>query len=86
MSKTAMIRARTEPELKQDVERIFHALGLSPTAAINLFFRQVKLCHGLPFNVELPNKTTLKALKAVEEKRGLVRCKDTKGLFKKLGL
>ncbi len=39
MAKTEMIRVRMEPELKQEVEKIFTALGLSPTEAINLFYK-----------------------------------------------
>lgn len=38
MAKTAMIRARINPELKKDVENIFNVLGLSTTEAINLFY------------------------------------------------
>jgi len=86
MSKTAMIRARTEPGLKQDAERIFRLLGLTCTEAINLFFRQVRLHEGLPFEVKLPNKTTLKAIKDVQRGRGLIRSKDAKEMFEKLGL
>jgi addiction module RelB/DinJ family antitoxin len=48
MARTAMIRARTEPELKSDVEGIFRELGLSATEAINLFYRQVRRNKGLP--------------------------------------
>jgi DNA-damage-inducible protein J len=48
-----MIRARTEPELKADVEGIFKELGLSATEAINLFYRQVRLKNGLPFEVRM---------------------------------
>lgn len=67
MSKTAMIRARTEPELKKQAEAVLHALGLSQTDAINLFYRQIVLQHGLPFNVKIPNAETREA---IEEVRG----------------
>jgi len=53
MARTAMIRARTEPELKSDVDGIFKELGLSATEAINLFYRQVRLKKGLPFDVRM---------------------------------
>ncbi len=60
MAKNATIRARIEPELKAEVEKLFKELGLSTTEAINLFYRQVKLRNGLPFNVVIANKTTEK--------------------------
>ena len=69
MAKSAMIRARTEPNLKMEVEKIFHKLGLSCSEAINLFFAQVTLKKGIPFDIAIPNKTTLKAMKDVEEKK-----------------
>ena len=79
-----MIRARTEPELKNTVERIFETLGLSCSEAINLFFRQVKLRKGLPFEVKIPNKETLRVMQDVDEKRGLGKARDAEDLFKKL--
>ena len=72
MSKTAMIRARTDPGVKREVETILYKLGMSATEAINIFYRQVKLLKGLPFDVKVPNELTLKAMHDVEEKRSLL--------------
>ncbi len=85
MAKSAMIRARTEPGLKAAVDKIFHKLGLSCSEAINLFFAQVTLKKGIPFDVAIPNKSTLKAMKDVEEKK-VFKAKDLNDLFKKLGI
>ena len=54
MTKSAMIRARVDPGLKEDAENIFEALGLSATQAITLFYQQVKWVRGLPFEVWIP--------------------------------
>ena len=86
MARTAMINARTERELKEEVEGILQSLGMSTTEAINIFFRQVKLRRGLPFPVEIPNEKTLKAFKDSEEGRGLVECKDADDMFDRLGV
>lgn len=86
MSRTAMLRARTEPVLKREVEAIFHALGLTVSEAINLFFRQTKIQKGIPFDVRIPNKATLKAVEEVNKHHGLRVCQDAKDLFKKLGI
>lgn len=59
MSKTVMIHARVQSDLKADTEKIFRKLGLSTTEAITVFFSQVKLRKGLPFDVKIPNKTTV---------------------------
>ena len=47
--KTAILNARIEPRLKNDVEKIFQELGISPTQAITMFYKQVILNNGLPF-------------------------------------
>ena len=71
MAKTAMIRARVEPELKQEAEKVFTALGLSPTAAITLFYKQTALHNGLPFELRIPNEETLAAARQVRSGKGL---------------
>jgi DNA-damage-inducible protein J len=86
MVKTATVRARIEPILKQDVEKLFKEMGLTTTEAINLFYRQVKLRNGLPFSVVIPNKTTEKVFKDTDAKRNLIRCEDTNDMFDKLGI
>ena len=62
MTKSEMIRARVEPELKQEAETVFSKLGLSATQAITLFYKQVTLQQGLPFAVKIPNAETREAL------------------------
>jgi DNA-damage-inducible protein J len=86
MARTAMVNARTERELKNEVEEILKSLGMSTTEAINIFFRQVKLRHGLPFPVEIPNDTTMKAFRDSEEGKGLVACKDADDMFNRLDI
>lgn len=86
MPKNAMIRARTDEELKGEVEGIFHELGLTATEAINMFYRQVKINQGLPFLVRIPNALTRKTLEKSARGEDVIKCKDEKDLFLKLGL
>jgi len=71
MPKTEMIRARVEPDLKHDAETVLKKLGMTPTEAITLFYRQVKLHRGLPFPVRIPNKATVRALKEARAGKNL---------------
>lgn len=86
MIKTAMVRARVEPELKNQAESIFHRLGLNATQAITIFYRQVELRDGLPFDVVVPTTTTKRTFEASEAGRDLVVCKDAEDMFSKLGI
>jgi DNA-damage-inducible protein J len=58
MTKSTLITARIDPELKQETEKVFDELGLSMTQAITLFFKQVKMHQGLPFAVSILNAQT----------------------------
>lgn len=86
MRKTSTIRARIEPDLKGKAEHIFQLLGLTTTQAITLFYKQVELKKGLPFDVAIPNETTLKTFSDTDSERNLILCNDTDDMFKKLGI
>lgn len=81
MSKTEMIRARVEPDLKHQAEEVFSALGLSPTEAITLFYKQVTMHHGLPFEVRIPNAATREAIRQAKAKEGLTKYASVKDLM-----
>ena len=81
MPKTEMIRARVEPDLKHEAEEIFAALGLSATEAIQLFYKQVSLHHGLPFEVRIPNADTLDAIRQASNKDDLSKYGSVKDLM-----
>ncbi|MDU2063396.1 MAG: type II toxin-antitoxin system RelB/DinJ family antitoxin [Sporomusaceae bacterium] len=84
--KTTFIRARIDPGLKQSTEGILAKLGLTPTEAIRLFYQQVELHNGLPFEIKLPNPETLETFKKTDKGEDLIECKDASDLFNKLGI
>ncbi len=86
MSKTATVRARLEPALKDHAEGVFHKLGLNPTQAITIFYRQVELRGGLPFDLAIPTTTTRRTLESTDAGRELVLCKDADDMFVRLGI
>jgi len=86
MANSTTIRARINPKLKAEAEVIFDKLGLSATQAITLFYYQVKLAKGLPFEIRIPNKTTLKTFQETDKGVGIVWCKNETELFKALGI
>jgi DNA-damage-inducible protein J len=86
MSKSVYVRARIEPSIKAQAEDIFHRLGLTSAEAVCMFYMQVCLHDGLPFEVKIPNKETIKAINEARKGKGLVKCKDVDDLFDQLGL
>ena len=59
MAKTANLCTRIDPELKKQAEQILHSLGLPPSSAITMFYKQVVLQQGLPFDVKLAYREPL---------------------------
>ena len=80
MAKTEMIRARVEPGLKGEAEAVFKVLGLSPTQAITMFYKQVSLQNGLPFAVRIPNAETRAAMRNALDGEGLTEWSDLEAL------
>jgi DNA-damage-inducible protein J len=86
MAKDAIINARVESRLKTKVDQIFNVLGLSPTEAITLFYKQVELNRGLPFEVKMPNKLTKKTLKESRAGKNIKRFASKADLYADLGI
>jgi DNA-damage-inducible protein J len=85
-NKTATVRARMEPGLKKETERILDQLGLNTTEAIRIFFKQVKLHRGLPFELKIPNETTQKAITEAKERKNLKEFDTFEELFEDLDI
>ena len=52
--KSANLYARIEPDVKEQAESILSALGIPASNAINMFYKQIILNRGLPFEVKIP--------------------------------
>jgi DNA-damage-inducible protein J len=81
--KTATARARIRPDIKAKAERILNDLGLSVSAAFELYYRQIILNNGLPFDVRIPNEETRTAIEDARKGRGK-KFKTAQALFEDL--
>ena len=52
--KSANLYARIEPDVKEKAESILAELGIPASNAINIFYKQIILQRGLPFEVKMP--------------------------------
>lgn len=66
-AKTATVHARIQPALKVQAEAVLAKLGISTSEAIAIYFSQIALRKGLPFDVKIPNKKTQKAMREARE-------------------
>lgn len=60
--KSAEVRSRIEPDLKEKSTEVLADLGLDLSGAIRLFLRQVVEVRGLPFEVRKPRPETIAAM------------------------
>ena len=72
-TKSANLYARIEPDVKEKAESILSTLGIPASSAINMFYKQIILQRGLPFEVKIPrlNAETKKAMEETEKGIGL---------------
>ena len=65
----ANINVRIDEKVKANAEAVFASLGITPTAAISLFYNQVIRTNSIPFELkaDIPNEKTLSAIDEVEE-------------------
>ena len=82
-SKTATARALLDPEVKRQAEAILKELGLSVSKSFELFYRQVIAQKGLPFELQIPNEKTMKAIENSRTGKGQ-SFSDAEELFKDL--
>ncbi len=59
-----------QPDLKKQAETILQELGIPLSVAYDLFYRQIVTYRGLPFEIRLPNQTTIDAMEDAWEGRG----------------
>lgn len=66
---------KIDPELKEQAQALFDSLGLSLSAAVNVFLRQAVREQAIPFRIgePLPNAETLRAIQEARNGIGLSR-------------
>jgi len=68
MPSSEVIRARIDARIKQEVEVILEAIGLTVSDAFRLMMMRVVAERRLPFEPLIPNETTIQAM--LEARRG----------------
>ena len=82
----ATLTIRTNKTLKAEVGKILDKLGLNHSTAVNMFYHQVLAKKGIPFDVKIPTKETLKALENSRKRENLTTYTSSDELFEDLGI
>lgn len=81
MAQSAVIHARIDPSTKEVTERILDSLGLTPTEAIRLFYRQIAMRGEFPLELRVPNHVTAEALRQAENGEKIESFSDVQSLY-----
>lgn len=84
MAKTTTVQARIDPILKQDAEKVLAQIGLNSTTAINMFYSQIKLRQGLPFEARIPNAETREAMDEAHSGKKIKKYASANEMFEDL--
>jgi addiction module RelB/DinJ family antitoxin len=71
MAHSSVIHARIDPATKAATERILGSLGLTPTEAIRLLYRQIAMRGEFPLELKVPNSLTVDTLAKAERREDL---------------
>jgi DNA-damage-inducible protein J len=85
ITKTAVVRARMEPSVKKKAEMVLSQIGISPSEAINVFYRRIANDKGIPFSLDVPNAETRKAIENVRSRKNLKTFETSKEFANFLG-
>ena len=85
MSNSAIVKARIPAEMKDKAVEALDRMGLSVSDLIRLTMLRVAEEGRLPFDVAIPNSTTRKAMKELEDGKGK-RFDSADALFEDLGI
>ena len=85
MNADTVVRARIASKTKIQATEVLQSMGLSVSDAIRLLLVRVADEKRLPFAVQVPNVTTLKAMKELNEGKSK-RFGKAEDLFRDLGI
>jgi len=67
---SAIARARMDDSLKTEAESILNSVGITPSEAIRMLYKQIVNRHEFPLELRTPNATTLAAFAEVDNDKG----------------
>jgi DNA-damage-inducible protein J len=80
-----MVHVRVDERTKQRAAKTLADMGISVSDAVRMLLVRVAAEKALPFEVKVPNATTVKAMRAADRGKGK-RLKSARTLFKDLGI
>lgn len=85
MAATTMVHVRVDEAVKEKASATLAKMGISVSDAVRMMLIRVADEKALPFEVRVPNPTTVKAMRAADNKKGK-RFRSAEAALKDLGI
>jgi DNA-damage-inducible protein J len=85
MMATTMVHVRVDERTKRTATKALAAMGISVSDAVRMLLVRVAAEKALPFDVKVPNATTVDAMRGADRGKGK-RLKSADALFRDLGI
>lgn len=80
MNKSATVHARLDRETKERSEAVLKEIGMTPTDAVRLLYRQIALRGEFPVELRVPNALTAKTLTQSDRNEEIEYCDSIEDL------
>ena len=81
MNHSAVVHARIDPATKAATEKVLDSLGMTPTEAIRLFYRQIAIRKSFPLELHVPNKLTASVLAKSDKNEDIETFESSNALY-----
>jgi DNA-damage-inducible protein J len=85
MPSTAMVHVRVDERVKEEAAATLAEMRMSLSDVVRMLLVRVAAEKALPFEVRVPNATTIKAMRSADKKQGK-RFRSAEALFEDLGI
>ncbi len=85
MASTTMVHVGVDEKVKEKAAETLAEMGMSVSDAVRMMLVRVAAEKALPFEVRVPNATTVKAMQAADKGKGK-RFRSARELFEDLGI
>jgi DNA-damage-inducible protein J len=82
---STMVHVRVDEKIKEEASATLAKMGISVSDAVRILLIRIAEEKALPFEVRVPNATTVKAMQSADKKQGK-RFRSAKALFEDLGV
>jgi DNA-damage-inducible protein J len=84
MGKSATINTRIDEKTKTQAQSILRILNIPMSEAISMFFKQIVLHKGIPFEIKIPNDVTVETFEKTDAGKELQKVSSIEELAKEL--